>query len=181
MADALLEQLADAVTAAGSRFLTASTFDDVLDDVVGDASAIAVSPSLAGCAPRLVELLGALDVRVIVTTAKGPVSDAVDVDVGVVKGELAVAETGSVLVDEHHLADRSTSMLTRRSVQIVPSTRIVADLDEVARWLANRPGEAGFASLITGPSRSADIERSLTIGVQGPTFVDVVVLAEAAW
>jgi len=37
-------------------------------------------------------------------------------------------------------------------------------------------GLPAYASLTTGPSRTADIERSLTIGVQGPNAVHVVVL-----
>lgn len=181
MADPLTDRLANAVAAAGSRLLVADAYEDVIGDVVGDADAIAVSPRLAACAPRLLDLLDATGVRVVVPDRDRAVAEVADVDVGVVRGELVVAETGSVLVDEHALADRSTSMLTRRAVQIVPATRVVADLEDAAEWLRAHTGVPGFASLITGPSRSADIERSLTIGVQGPTYVDVIILAEATW
>ena len=181
MTDALLDRLAGTVAAAGSRLMVAGSYADVIGDVVGEADAVAVSPRLAASATRLVGLLDAAGVRVIVPHGERAVGEVADADVGVVRGELAVAETGSVLVDEHDIADRSTSMLTRRAVQIVPAARVVADLDDVAEWLRAHVGAAGFASLITGPSRSADIERSLTIGVQGPTHVDVIVHEEATW
>jgi L-lactate dehydrogenase complex protein LldG len=89
---------------------------------------------------------------------------------------LAIAETGSVLVSEHDLGDRVVTMLCRRLVQVVDAGAVVDRLEAAADWLAERAGQPGFASLMTGPSRTADIERSLTIGVQGPDEVDVVVL-----
>ena len=106
-----------------------------------------------------------------------PAAQVADVDVGIAEGVMGVAETGSVLVTEHPLGDRVTTMLCHRLVLLVPADRLVDRLEAAAAWLADRPtGVADFAALITGPSRTADIERSLTIGVQGPQEVDVVVL-----
>ena len=99
-----------------------------------------------------------------------------DLAVGVVRAEAGVGETGSVLLVEHALVDRVVSMLCRRLVVVVDAEALVASLDDVAAWLADRPAGASFVSLITGPSRTADIERSLTIGVQGPDAMDVVVV-----
>lgn len=116
---------------------------------------------------------------VIPADAEAPADQVADAAVGVVRGELAIAETGSVLVSEHALADRVVSMLCRRLVQVVARERVVARLEDAAAWLAAAGGQPGFASLMTGPSRTADIERSLTIGVQGPDLVDVVVVGSA--
>ncbi len=173
--------LEEAVTAAGSRLLVADDFADVVDELVGDARTAVASPRLLEAAPWLTAAVTAAGVRVVAVDPQDPLSAVADVDIGLVRGELIVTETGSVLVDEHDLADRGVSMLTRRLVQVVPASAIVARLEDVATWLSRRPSGAGFASLITGPSRSADIERSLTIGVQGPSEVDVVLLGEVRW
>ena len=58
---------------------------------------------------------------------------------------------------------------------LCPSSRLLPSLDEAApllREIAARPG-GGYATLVTGPSRTADIERVLTVGVQGPARVAV--------
>jgi L-lactate dehydrogenase complex protein LldG len=89
---------------------------------------------------------------------------------------MAIAETGSVLVAENALVDRAVSMLSLTVVQVVDRERVVGSLDDVAGWLAERGSTAGYSALVTGPSRTADIERSLTIGVQGPAAVHVVLL-----
>jgi L-lactate dehydrogenase complex protein LldG len=85
-------------------------------------------------------------------------------------GHLAVAETGSVLLSEPSLEDRSVGMLTLAQATICPTAALVASLDDAApllRQLCLTEGGA-FSTLVTGPSRTADIERVLTVGVQGP-------------
>jgi L-lactate dehydrogenase complex protein LldG len=94
---------------------------------------------------------------------------------------LAVAETGSLLVAETTLADRAVGMLAAAQVIMCPTDALVPSLDEAApllRAIAARPG--GYATLITGPSRTADIERVLTIGVQGPAKVFALFVDELA-
>ena len=165
---------------AGSEVMVLDDWAGVAAHVDGRAGGgrVVLAPSLAGRAPGLVEALTAASVGFEVAdddeaAVPGGVADAA---VGVVGGELAVAETGGVMVSEHALADRAVSMLTRRLVLVVERGALVDSLDDVAEWLTARPGGAGFVSLMTGPSRTADIERSLTIGVQGPDAMDVVVL-----
>jgi L-lactate dehydrogenase complex protein LldG len=93
-----------------------------------------------------------------------------DAPLGLSMGRLAVAETGSVLLSEPSLEDRSVGMLTLAQVTICPTVALVASLDDAApviRELSLAKGGA-FSTLVTGPSRTADIERVLTVGVQGP-------------
>ena len=105
------------------------------------------------------------------TTWHPPVSPdaARDAQLGLSLAELAVAETGSLLLAERTLGDRSVGMLPRNHVVVCPGDGLIASLAESAaalRAAALRPG--GMATLVTGPSRTADIERVLTVGVQGP-------------
>lgn len=178
-----------AVEAASSRYLELSDWDAVVahladslqDDGVGDRGhrereVVALAPSLAAIEPDLVARFGAAGVEVVVPDGDDPAAQVADVPVAVVRGELAIAETGSVLISEHALGDRVVTMLCRRLVQVVEAGTILDRLEGAADWLRERGGKPGFASLMTGPSRTADIERSLTIGVQGPDEVEVVVL-----
>ena len=68
------------------------------------------------------------------------------------------------------------SLLTRHLVIAVGQDDIVDELAEGFRWLADQPRAAAYATFVTGPSRTADIERSLTIGVQGPSRLTAAVL-----
>ncbi len=69
-------------------------------------------------------------------------------------------------------------MLAANQLMVCRTDDLVRGLDEAApvlRELALRPGGA-YATLVTGPSRTADIERVLTVGVQGPARVAVLFL-----
>ncbi len=164
------------VEAAASTYHELPGWEEVAAHAAALADRIALAPSLHAAQPDLATSLEALGCTVVVPGTEDPGADVADVPVAIVGGVLAVAETGSVLVTEHELRDRVVTMLCKRLLQVVAATDVVGRLEDAAEWLAPRGGQAGFASLMTGPSRTADIERSLTIGVQGPDEVDVLVL-----
>ncbi len=91
-------------------------------------------------------------------------------------GLFAVAETGSVAVALPR-AERGAALLSERLWLLVPASELVATLDEaLARVDALvRDGQA-YVTLMTGPSRTADIERALTVGVHGPGELHVVLV-----
>lgn len=128
---------------------------------------VVLSAELAEAAPRMLEALTALGVPHRVQAGD---RDAVDHPFGIGLAHQAIAETGSVMLAEGSLGDRVVSMATLANLVVIPSAALVPSLDETVaalRAVANRPG-GGYATLVTGPSRTADIEMSLTIGVQGP-------------
>ena len=92
------------------------------------------------------------------------------------EGLFAVAETGSVAVALPR-AERGEALLADRLWLLVPDTEIVPTLDDaLARIEALvRDGQA-YVTLMTGPSRTADIERALTVGVHGPRELHVVLV-----
>jgi L-lactate dehydrogenase complex protein LldG len=93
-----------------------------------------------------------------------------DSALGVSLAHAAIAETGSALMAESTLADRSVGLLPRNQAIVIPTRALLPSLDEAApilRALALAPGR-NMVTLVTGPSRTADIERVLTVGVQGP-------------
>lgn len=88
-----------------------------------------------------------------------------------------VAETGSVLLSDNSLAIRLLGMLSELCIVVLPAEYLLADLDAAGDLLADLD-KAGhrYSSLVTGPSRTADIERVLTIGVHGPRALRIAVL-----
>jgi L-lactate dehydrogenase complex protein LldG len=98
---------------------------------------------------------------------------------GIVLAYAGVAETGSLILADDALAPRLLSMLADVCVALLPASAIVPGLDEAGVILAelNAQGHR-YVSLVTGPSRTADIERVLTIGVQGPKSLHIVVVRE---
>ena len=93
----------------------------------------------------------------------------------------AVAETGSLLVTLPN-AVRRAAFLAERLWVTVRAEDIVATLDEAlarVREAILRDGNR-YATLMSGPSRTADIERKLTIGVHGPRALTVVVIGRRA-
>jgi len=167
--DHLVARFEAAATAAGSVVHRVSSIA-----AVGD-----LARALAGDAPILVTSEVADDAALVAVLGEVLTTDdaasAADRPVAVELGALGVGETGSVLVREHDRTSRLASMLARTLVQVVATERLVDSLDEVGGWLADHAAD-GYAALITGPSRTADIERVLTVGVQGPASLHVVLV-----
>ncbi|MDQ2682426.1 MAG: lactate utilization protein [Chloroflexota bacterium] len=135
--------------------------------------AVSVSRPVADVAPEFVTALTAAGVTVAVV--QGP-DDARDKPVGISIAHRAIAETGSALLDERHLQDRASSLMTLHNIVIIRTQDLLPSLDstpELLREIARR-GPGGYASFMTGPSRTADIEMSLTVGVQGPGQITMV-------
>jgi len=97
-------------------------------------------------------------------------------DLGVSTAELGVAETGSLLLAPRSRWDRLLGILARVHVVAVAEGDVRASLDDLPA--ATRSISAPYVSLVTGPTRTADIERVITIGAHGPRALHVLLLAE---
>ena len=94
--------------------------------------------------------------------------------VGVTGAIAVLAETGSVVVMSGPGRPRLASLLPPVHVALVTRAQLVPSL---GAWLAERPGfpaESANCVVITGPSRTADIEMTLTRGVHGPRAIHIV-------
>ncbi len=118
---------------------------------------------------------------ITIREAGSPASVA-DAPAGLSGAELAIAETGSVLLAQNMLEARVVSMLTLTHFVLVSEDRLVPMLDDAAVMLQQLarvgPDQRHYMSFVTGPSRTADIERTLTIGVQGPKTLCVIVVGD---
>ena len=101
--------------------------------------------------------------------------------IGITGVDYAVAETGSVVVLPSRGLSRLVSLVPPVHVAIVRPQDVLETLEDVfmLRRLANYRGNGDMGSymnFITGPSRTADIEQTLVIGVHGPKEAHLVLL-----
>jgi L-lactate dehydrogenase complex protein LldG len=95
-----------------------------------------------------------------------------DVDVGVVRALLGVAETGSVLLTEDQLKVNALGFLSQHLLVLLDPAAIVPDLHHAYRHEAF--SKSRYAVFLTGPSATADIEGVLVRGAQGVRSLTVV-------
>jgi L-lactate dehydrogenase complex protein LldG len=97
--------------------------------------------------------------------------------VGLIAADAGIAETGSVLIADDALGNRLVGMLTERCIVVLSAQAILPSLDDAGRRIAELEARGHrYISLVTGPSRTADIERVLTIGVQGPRELPILLM-----
>lgn len=99
-------------------------------------------------------------------------------DLGITGARGGVALTGSIVVDAERAGGRTVSLLPPVHLALVDASTIVASPGEMWRSLS-APMPSNVVQ-ITGPSRSADIELVITLGVHGPRSLLVGVLTEVA-
>lgn len=96
--------------------------------------------------------------------------------VGITSADYALADTGSLALLAESRESRLLSLLPPCHVAVIDRTRILGGLDELFT-LTPHPAERSSAMvLITGPSRTGDIEMRLVRGVHGPGEIHVVII-----
>ena len=105
--------------------------------------------------------------------------DAEPAEAGVSRARFAVAETGSLAVLGNELQPRLATMIVPLHVVLVDEAHVVASLDEAGAEIeAAMTSGTRYVSLVTGPSRTADVEKTLAVGVHGPRELCVVLVEE---
>ena len=97
-------------------------------------------------------------------------------DIGITSCDLAIAETGTLLVCSRPGQERVASLVPPFYVAIVERRQIVPDLIDALSQLSSLAALPSNVTLITGPSKTGDIELQLTTGVHGPGKWRVIVV-----
>ncbi len=101
------------------------------------------------------------------------------IDIGFTVADLAIAETGTVVLDCPGEDLRLSTMICEYHVCVVNQSRIVKDAFAAEARLKEFMSRApGYTAFITGASRTADIERVLALGVHGPLEVHLLILED---
>jgi L-lactate dehydrogenase complex protein LldG len=100
-------------------------------------------------------------------------------DAGITECDVLIAQTGSVLLTARSGGGRALSVLPPHHVVIARRAQLLPDLPGAYALLHEKYGPANWPSLITlitGPSRTGDIERILILGAHGPKKLTVILL-----
>ncbi|MCI0455169.1 MAG: lactate utilization protein [Candidatus Dadabacteria bacterium] len=105
-----------------------------------------------------------------------------EADIGITEGDFCIAETGTIVLITNERQPRSISLIPPVHIAIVKSDEIIENSKDLFFLLANTVGESGSLknltsciTFITGPSRTGDIELSITLGVHGPKELHIII------
>lgn len=100
----------------------------------------------------------------------------IDVELGITGAQAGLAESGSVILSHGPGRPRMASLLPDIHIVLLEVSLVHRTL---AHWAAENPGSAADTTnlvLVTGPSRTGDIEQQLNLGVHGPRHVHIVII-----
>jgi L-lactate dehydrogenase complex protein LldG len=97
--------------------------------------------------------------------------------VGITGAFCAIAETGTLMLVSGPHAPAAASLLPETHIALVRPARIVTGMEDAWRLLrAELPVMPRAVNFVSGPSRTADIEQTVTLGAHGPYRVHIVVI-----
>ncbi len=165
------EQFRQALTAVkgevhitGSREEAVNRLAELLDEIKVQSALIDNHPVLAGLEPEA--RWPHIDWHVVGQSDGDLRQFAATAGVGISGADAALAETGTVVVSSGPGRSRLTSLMPPVHIALVPASCLTSDL---FTWMAeHEPSLPASITLISGPSKTADIEQTMAIGVHGP-------------
>jgi L-lactate dehydrogenase complex protein LldG len=142
------------------------------------AAAIQGKTALASNAPFLAEcgITALPGVRSGITDREQLRGLCASADIGITSADYVLADTGTLVMLSSPQEARMVSLLPPAHIAVVERDRILTGLDELFSVLPSPAEQSSSMVLITGPSRTADIEQILVRGVHGPGQITVVIV-----
>jgi len=103
--------------------------------------------------------------------AVGDPHELADVDVGVVRAQFGVAESGAVWLTQEDLVVDGLGFLSQHLVVLLDPDQIVADMHEAYRRV--HLDQTAYGCFMMGPSATADVEATLVHGAQGARSLNI--------
>lgn len=161
-----------------AEFLSAATIAE-LPQMVDDLGKSAAWEKIAAHRERLVDA-GCASAKIPLLWAdRATTADELACcSVGITACEAIVAQTGSVVLASRTCGGRALSVLPAHHVVIAARSQLVADLYEAYALLLARFGQdlPSLMTLVTGPSRTGDIEHVVVLGAHGPKRLTVILV-----
>lgn len=111
----------------------------------------------------------------------------IDADIGISGANIAIADSGTLVIVSNEGNGRLVTTLPPVHIALLGIEKIVPSLEDATAILQVLPRSGtgqkitSYVSFVTGPSRSADIELTLTVGVHGPKELHIVLLDNGRW
>ena len=180
----LPDRFATAAAAVGARVWRTdacglfAVIRDILREHAARSVFLEVQPATALTPERATELTGALTAAGVRVCTAPDDETLFSADAAVTGVQAAVAETGTVVCVSGAQSARGASLIPPVHIALLSEAQLVGDLFDLFPRLAAGELPANV-NLITGPSKTADIEGVLVTGMHGPGAVEVVLVRES--
>lgn len=178
---ALIAQFGERLTSLSGEFhlvedapQAAACLLDLLDSAENDRALAQPSPllqTIAANQPKLRDRLTWLPEQLASPDFAG-------YGTGISEADFLIARTGSLLLRNTGTGGRRLSVLPPLHIAVATTARLVPSIDAALRQLQRSPENWSFATLATGPSRTADIQKNLVLGAHGPKRQAVILIRE---
>jgi L-lactate dehydrogenase complex protein LldG len=183
----LASTFASELEEVGGKFLGILTPAELTNRIVSlagelGAKTVALGQGVTSDMDTISEALERADFRIVRTL---PVADTdragmrarvADAELGIADADFAIASTGTLAVVSNANRPSSLTLLPPASLVIVQIDRVMTSLAAVLAEMGPAGVAANRLTLITGPSRTADIEKRIVLGVHGPKSLHVIVV-----
>jgi L-lactate dehydrogenase complex protein LldG len=149
------------------------TAHDIGSAAEAEAKLMALHPGVKVVCSAVAEIAGTRRVEMV----RDP-HELADVDVGVVRAQFGVAESGAVWLTQEDLVVDSLGFLSQHLVVLLDPEHILADMHDAYRRI--RLDLTAYGCFMMGPSATADVEATLVHGAQGVRSLNVFFLPMGA-
>lgn len=163
-----VEQFKQSLEAVDGHCVIARDEAEIAQAITRIVSDLGIRRIALSDAPVLARLINAGDVEI------SP-PDIFEFDAGISTAQAAIAETGTLVLDCARERHRLVSLVPPVHIAILEASSIFQTLAEALAFVHQNGNISPAVTFITGPSRTADIELTLTIGVHGPQELYVIV------
>ncbi len=164
----LVDQFSEAAINVGAEVISVDSVAAAADYIAGKVAGFLLVPSFSsGARFKLKAALKKAGVSIVVDKFR---SAAAAAEGGLTGVNFAIADTGTLVLESTDEDIRLATTLPPKQFALLDPEKIVADGLEAVKPLRqlHQRDSRNYIAYITGPSRTADIERVLTIGVHGP-------------
>jgi len=183
----MVSRFARELEAVGGRFLGMLAPADAPARIVAfarelGAKAVAIGQGVLCNPAPIADALAAAGCAVLRTRSVDDASRSATRDsvaragLGIAEAHYAIASTGTLAVVAEEARPASLTLLPPATLVLVHASRLVADLAAALDAIGPQLVATRRISLITGPSRTADIEKRIVVGVHGPKTFAVAVI-----
>lgn len=172
--DALDVTFARELTAVAGNFVYCDGEIAVVENLIALVEELKISRVYVW-EPAIQEMLGHYGFPIYNTAVDFRESEA-----GITSCEALIARNGSVLVTNNNLSGRRLSVYPPIHIVFAKATQLVMDIKHGLSLIKERYGDQlpSMISTITGPSRTADIEKKLVLGAHGPKSLYVFLIED---